>query len=354
MFKFDKLDIPKSIKHIRLDVGTSFTAPNSAAWLVKQENTAVFAFEPHPKSFKCLVEGVTAATGVGGSLESHGVRQDGMPGIANPGEHHVIASKQAVAHCSPLVHDALVAKAKELKVHIYEQIEIAKRGNWFVPFNVAISDVDDYEIQKFYMTEREEDVLPHWGCSSLHPPRPDGEVLGEGATSFAFDVPVAPLTKFFEAIDHNHIEYIDMLKSDTQGNDLAVLKSCGEYLKRICFVQCEFWTYDEYEGTSGFAESLEEIVEYMAERGFGVYYVSDSDIKFINTRLVGHIHHYMIDDHTLDTASIYGIAFKQWWEAPTYLANTCLSRVDSCAEIIRKVNAKMSARTRIVTTMEHE
>jgi hypothetical protein len=39
-----------------------------------------------------------------------------------------------------------------------------------------------------------------------------------------------------------------MLKTDTQGNDLQVLKSAGDYIKKVLFVQSEYWTRQVYYG----------------------------------------------------------------------------------------------------------
>ena len=53
---------------------------------------------------------------------------------------------------------------------------------------------------------------------------------------------------FFDEFDWNKIEFIDFLKTDCQSNDLNVIKSCGDYLKRICFIQSEYYAHSAYEG----------------------------------------------------------------------------------------------------------
>lgn len=45
-----KINIPSSIKHIKLDIGLSYHAPLSQYWLTHEDNLMVFGFEPHPTS----------------------------------------------------------------------------------------------------------------------------------------------------------------------------------------------------------------------------------------------------------------------------------------------------------------
>ena len=42
---------------IRFDVGCAATAPNSAQWILKDDNTKVFAFEPDIRSYGILLNG---------------------------------------------------------------------------------------------------------------------------------------------------------------------------------------------------------------------------------------------------------------------------------------------------------
>jgi hypothetical protein len=54
---FQNLKLKSNIKRVRLDVGTSSTAPNSAFWLSKYTDMAVFGFEPNPFNVSCVVNG---------------------------------------------------------------------------------------------------------------------------------------------------------------------------------------------------------------------------------------------------------------------------------------------------------
>lgn len=52
-----KIDIPDHIKHIKLDIGLSYSAPMSQHWLSQENDLMVFGFEPHPASVKSILEG---------------------------------------------------------------------------------------------------------------------------------------------------------------------------------------------------------------------------------------------------------------------------------------------------------
>ena len=56
MFSFD---IPDNCTHVKLDIGLSFNAPQSQAWLSKETNLMVFGFEPNPELTKPLQQKFT-------------------------------------------------------------------------------------------------------------------------------------------------------------------------------------------------------------------------------------------------------------------------------------------------------
>lgn len=55
--KNGKLNLPHDIKHIKIDIGLSYNAPQSQTWLSKENNLLVFGFEPHPKSVESIKKG---------------------------------------------------------------------------------------------------------------------------------------------------------------------------------------------------------------------------------------------------------------------------------------------------------
>lgn len=52
-----KLDLPKNKKHVKIDIGLSYNAPQSQLWLSKENDLLVFGFEPHPDSVKSITNG---------------------------------------------------------------------------------------------------------------------------------------------------------------------------------------------------------------------------------------------------------------------------------------------------------
>lgn len=54
-----KIAIPESIRHVKLDIGLSYSAPMSQQWLLREENLMVFGFEPNPESVQSILRGAT-------------------------------------------------------------------------------------------------------------------------------------------------------------------------------------------------------------------------------------------------------------------------------------------------------
>lgn len=53
----DKIKIPSWAKKVKLDVGTSLSAPNSEIWLERESDLVVFGFEPNINNVRILNEG---------------------------------------------------------------------------------------------------------------------------------------------------------------------------------------------------------------------------------------------------------------------------------------------------------
>ena len=51
-------------------------------------------------------------------------------------------------------------------------------------------------------------------------------------------------------LDNLHYSTIDVLKTDTQGNDLNVMKSLGDHIKHVDFIYAEYNESDDYEGAN--------------------------------------------------------------------------------------------------------
>lgn len=54
-----KIEIPNHIKHIKLDIGLSYSAPMSQYWLSHEKDLLVFGFEPNPACVESIFKGAT-------------------------------------------------------------------------------------------------------------------------------------------------------------------------------------------------------------------------------------------------------------------------------------------------------
>ena len=106
-----------------------------------------------------------------------------------------------------------------------------------LPF--AIDDVEEQTQKEFYHTAGDP------GCSSLY--EPNHTLPYEVSRTYKVDV--IPLSTILEAIDWDRFEYIDVLKIDTQGNDLNVIKSAGKWIHKVVYLHCEIDTHELYNGT---------------------------------------------------------------------------------------------------------
>jgi len=236
------IKLKENIKRVRLDVGTSSTAPNSAFWLSKYTDMAVFGFEPNPFNVDGVRNGID-------------VYQNDYKLIQNKG----IITKD----------NTVIATFDE-------------RNNQFEIFEVAIDNVDTPTNKTFYCTSE-----LNTGCSSLH--RPIDERLNGVVTEKEIQVNVISLNEFFKNFNWEQVPYIEFLKTDTQSNDLNVIKSCGEYLKKICFVQSEYHTHSAYEGELSQLDAFNNFNQYMLQNGFKCYFSSSTDASYVNEELIAYI-----------------------------------------------------------------
>ena len=106
----------------------------------------------------------------------------------------------------------------------------------------------------------------HW-CSSVLPP----SELGKRYYGAWLDVKrtiAVPIVRLDDWAAHSGIARVDLLKVDTQGYDLHVLRGAARLLDTsIRAVNCEFQFASEYEGCSTFAQ----IDSFMREHGFQMY-----------------------------------------------------------------------------------
>lgn len=168
--------IPSFIKRIKIDVGLSYSAPQSQVWLNQDKDLFVFGFEPNPESIQ--------------SLQSP------------------VIQKQQPYHGEPL------SQENKNRFHL-------------VP--VALSDVEQKQDMDFYMTTID------CGSSSLFKPK---EELGPIKAKVT--VPVYSLAHFFETFPFDRFPYIEYIKIDAQAADLNIIKGAKHYLsERVVFVTLE-------------------------------------------------------------------------------------------------------------------
>lgn len=140
--------------------------------------------------------------------------------------------------------------------------------NNFVLINVALDDVEKITTKPFY--HMSSDV----GVSSLLKPTDNLEDTLQEIS----DVTVVPFSYILEKIDWDRFEYIELVKIDTQGKDLDIIKSAGKFLNKIVYLNCEINTFDYYENSN----QPNEFNVFLTKNGFD--FVLDN--SFVNGEVV--------------------------------------------------------------------
>lgn len=177
--------IPEKIKHIKLDIGLSYSAPMSQTWLSTESNLLVFGFEPNPES---------------------------VTSILSPTN-----KKREPCHGDVLDYKYIVEKRA-----------------FIIPAAVG---KDETESIDFYITQR--DV----GCSSLYKPKTECHAVEK-----TIKVPVIKLSSFFKLFPFHQFPIIEYIKIDAQGSDFDILLGAEEYLtNHVVYVTVET-DGNQYEG----------------------------------------------------------------------------------------------------------
>ena len=104
------------------------------------------------------------------------------------------------------------------------------------------------------------------GTSSFH--RPTKEYADKQPEHFSISehipIPTIRLSDFMSLLPWDRFEYVEHIKVDTQGNDLRVLESAGDYLKKVMFVTAEIAKEIQYERSP----TEEEMDNLMTSYGF--------------------------------------------------------------------------------------
>ena len=147
-------------------------------------------------------------------------------------------------------------------------LETLDAGDRCYLIEAAISDVGESRDQDFYGLSGDP------GTSSLC--RPIGRF--ENLVDRVYSVETISLASILDNLNYKRV---DVLKSDTQGNDLNVMKSAGEHLKNVDFIYAEYDESDDYEN----ANTGEELDKFLEDNGFECYdriYVAERNGKLVD------------------------------------------------------------------------
>jgi FkbM family methyltransferase len=142
--------------------------------------------------------------------------------------------------------------------------KILARGfeNRFKLFRCAVDNVDEEIIKDFYVT-RNSEVKDDHGQSSLY------KLKHELKESMWVDevVPIlcVNLSDLLDRINWNIFKEISFLKTDTQGNDLNIIKSLERYFHKIPRIQCESHCFGQYQKDS---DNPTELFSYLTSKGY--------------------------------------------------------------------------------------
>ena len=244
-----KIKIPENIKHIKIDIGLSFSAPNASLWLCETEDRIVFGVEPSPINLACLHEGFAGRNGVNEEQASMCVNE-GVIYKNNKIEKSGINDRFKMLYCG------------------FD--DVGRNNPQFVPF---------------YMTSGDP------GCSSLSIPTnklPNDVKFGADGRGLSMtSVGVISFYDFLEKVPWDRFEFIEQVKIDTQGRDLNILKSSEEYLQKIVFLQVENSTNGEYEDS----HTKEEIHDFLINNDFKHISTVGVDSSYVNNK-----YSHLIDD----------------------------------------------------------
>ena len=147
-------------------------------------------------------------------------------------------------------------------------LETLDAGDRCYLIEAAISNVRKPREQDFYGLSGDP------GTSSLC--RPIGRF--ENLVDRIYSVETVSLASI---LDNLNYEKVSVLKTDTQGNDLKVLKSAGDHLKNVDFIYAEYDESEDYEN----ANTGEELDKFLEESGFECYdriYVAERNGKLVD------------------------------------------------------------------------
>lgn len=226
-------DIPAQSKMLFIDVGLAIDAPNTSSWLINHRDAFVVGIEPSPVNIAVLKKGR-------------------LPNVSFP---YLCLDDDAV-----ILNNKVVDK-------------IDKR---LCVLEVAIDNVEEPTEADFYLTDER-----NTGCSSLLKPT---HKLGLEVKE-VLKTPVISLKHILDSLMPDRFSHVTFLKTDAQGKDLDVVKSCKEHLKNVLMVQMEVFTNGQYEGE----QTLEDINKFMISNNFVLIGGNSYDKIYINEILAKNV-----------------------------------------------------------------
>lgn len=212
--------IPENIKRIKLDIGLSWSAPHTQMWFENniENDLYVFGFEPNPECYNSILN----------------------KNIIDRG------------------HNSKILENKYID------------DKYFQLLPIALNDIENETILDFYCMTND------CGTSSLN--KPIAESLGE--IKEIIKVPIFPLKAFFNLFDWNRFPIIEYMKIDAQGSDFDIIKSAGDYIKKIVYITAEPET-NQYENCKH--NNIYEMKNYLESKNFiMINHPNTSDPTFLN------------------------------------------------------------------------
>jgi hypothetical protein len=224
-----KIIIPENLTRIKFDVGLAGDAPNSALWLTEDNDTFVIAIEPLDYHWKHLEK-------LGSPDNNEDLKHPDWK-IIQLGINSVTMNREILCNI----------------------------GDRFLGLRLAINDVVEPEVQKFYLNK-----IGNTGSSSLREPLP------QNFENFdkELEIEVCSLEFILDHLPWDKISYIEHIKTDCEGLDYQVVKSIGKYLNKIVYISSE---YDNYSPST-----MTEFIEFMQKNNFTLMKNDGGNMDFKN------------------------------------------------------------------------
>jgi len=221
---YNLIKFPK-FGRVRIDIGLSYLAPNSALWLKEIEDVLVVGVEPLQFNQRSIFDG----NGYG----------------------------------NPQLRISMVDNSIKSGPTTVKKINNAE----FVLLPFALDDIDAPAEKTFYHTANDP------GCSSLYKPNsfPSSKEI----------VKVIPSRHMLESLLEQY-EIIEFIKIDAQGKDFEIIKNFDVLIRNVGYLYSEITTNNEYD----FCEpAFDDINNYMKYKNFELVKKSSNDALWVNNSI---------------------------------------------------------------------